>query len=240
MTGVCMGSEKSLKFHQSDTQITSVELWLTWHQNEGEFVCMREQQCPLSPLDPCAVFNWTNEDVLNWLEHYVELPEYSSAFREQQISGRQLPHIAINSGQILQNSLSITDSQHKQKIQLRAMDVILFGPPVQRGHWKDIILKISVLLIVCGTIYAFRQRRASQLRIDSFMEDLRLKEEEVKRLKSKFETLEREEAVDGSPTTSTISKQSSEEDMREGSPLMMAPTSGSSGSDDDSSTAQCK
>lgn len=32
---VCMESEKSLKFHQMDTEITSTELWVTWHQNEG-------------------------------------------------------------------------------------------------------------------------------------------------------------------------------------------------------------
>ena len=182
------------------------------------------------------MFNWTTEDVLDWLEHYVELPEYTETFRRHHITGRQLPHIAINSGQILQNTLSITDSQHKQKIQLRAMDVILFGPPVQRGHWKDIILKISVVLIVCGSIYAFRQSRLSKLHMDSFMEDLRQKEEEVKRLKSKFEALERE-SVDGPP----ISNEGSQEDIRDSSPpLMMAPTPTSSGSDDDSSTSFCK
>ena len=37
--------------------------------------------------------------------------------------------IANNTGQVLQATLGITDSQHKQKIQLRAMDVVLFGPP---------------------------------------------------------------------------------------------------------------
>ena len=179
------------------------------------------------------MFNWTTEDVVEWLEHYVELPEYAEAFRSQRITGRQLPSIAINSGQILQNTLSITDSQHKQKIQLRAMDVILFGPPVQRGHWKDIILKISVVLIVCGTIYAIRQRRVSKLHIDKFMEDLRLKEEEIKKLKSTFESLERE-TVDGPPIPNEV-------DMRDSSPIMMAPTpTTSSGSDEDSPTSFCK
>lgn len=37
MVGACRGSEeKSLKFHRSDTQITSMEFWFSWHQNEGE------------------------------------------------------------------------------------------------------------------------------------------------------------------------------------------------------------
>ena len=173
--------------------------------------------------------------MLDWLENYVELPQYADTFRRQHITGRQLPSIAINSGQILQNVLSIMDSQHKQKIQLRAMDVVLFGPPAQRGHWKDIILKISVVLIVCGSIYALRQRRVSKLRIDSFMEDLRLKEEEIRKLKSKFETLE-QEAVDGTP----LSNEGSQEDIRDSSlPLMMGPTSSGSSSEDDS-TSFCK
>lgn len=179
-----------------------------------------------------AVFNWTIEDVLDWLENYVELPQYADVFRQQQITGRQLPSIAINSGQILQNVLSIMDSQHKQKIQLRAMDVVLFGPPAQRGHWKDVILKISVVLIVCGSIYAIRQKRVSKLRMDSFMEDLRLKEEEIRKLKSKFESLE-QEAVDGA----SLSNEGSQEDIQESSlPLMMAPTSSDSSSEDDSAS----
>ena len=32
---VCLESEKSLKFHLMDTEITSSELWATWHKNEG-------------------------------------------------------------------------------------------------------------------------------------------------------------------------------------------------------------
>lgn len=236
---VCTGSEKSLKFHQMDTLITSTELWVTWHKNEGELtvVCVvcdsKEFLCTL--YLPCTVFNWTNEDVLNWLEHYVELPEYSTAFRKNQITGRQLPFIAINAGQILQNVLFITDGQHKQKIQLRAMDVILFGPPVQHGHWK---LKILVFLIFCGTIYALWQKRLSKAHIDFFMENLRVKEEEIKRLKSKFEALGRE-LVDGP----SISNNENQEDIRDSPPpLMMAPTTSSSSSEDDSSSpiSHCK
>jgi hypothetical protein len=179
------------------------------------------------------VFNWTNQDVLNWLENYVELPGYSSAFKENQITGRHLPHLAINSGQILQNTLLITDSQHKQKIQLRAMDVILFGPPVQRGHWKDTILEIIALLMVCGMAYAFWQWRQSKAHMDLFMEDLRLKEKEINRLKSKFEAIERE-----STDAPAIDCQ---EDVRESSPpIMMSPSYNSSDVSEDDSSSICK
>ena len=182
------------------------------------------------------VFNWTNKDVLNWLANYVELPQYSNAFREHHVTGRQLPYIAINAGQILQNSLLIVDSQHKQKIQLRAMDIILFGPPVQHGHWKDAILITSIFLCLFGVVYALRQRKLSRSRIDSFMADLRLKEDEIKKLKSKFKELEMltEESVDGHTDNSSEKSESS-------CPLMMAPSPTSHSSDDESTMiSRCK
>lgn len=183
-----------------------------------------------------SVFNWTNQDVLDWLEHSVELPQYTNTFKHHQITGRQLPYIAINSGQILQNTLLITDSQHKQKIVLRAMDIILFGPPVQHGYWKDAILVVSVILCVCGILYALRQRMLSKSRIDTFIADLRLKEEEVKRLKSKFEELEL-------PITDVTDGKEEEEEV-EDSPIQMTAaataSTGSPGSDEDYMLSFCK
>ena len=38
-----------------------------------------------------AVFRWTNDDVISWLESYVELPQYSEVFRRHNITGRLLP-----------------------------------------------------------------------------------------------------------------------------------------------------
>lgn len=155
-----------------------------------------------------------------WLEHSVKLPQYTTSFKKHKITGRHLPYIAINSGQILQNTLLISDGQHKQKIQLRAMDIILFGPPVHHGHfWKDIILVICIASCVSGIVYAMRQRRLFQTRMDSFIADLRLKEEEVRRLKSRFEELERER--EDVPDRGT--KEGGEEDDH---PIMMLPTEG--------------
>lgn len=31
----CWSSDKSTRFHQTDKQITSLELWTNWHKNEG-------------------------------------------------------------------------------------------------------------------------------------------------------------------------------------------------------------
>ncbi len=251
---LCTGSEKSLMFHRTDKEITSTELWVNWHQNEGIvalFLPLPPFFTPIfsvfSHLACYAVFNWTTEDVVEWLEAYVELPQYSAAFRRNEITGRQLPHLAINAGQILQNSLMITDSQHKQKIQLRAMDIILFGPPIQRGHWKDYIWKLSLLWAVCGIIYVVRQRRISKSRMDSFMEDLRQKEGELRKLKSKFEAIERESTDDPSlshlPTPPCDNSQEQEDEELSVEPLMMVPihSNSSSGSEDNSpSVMSCK
>ncbi len=71
--------------------------------------------------------------------------------------------------------------------------MVLFGPPVGSGYWKDALLAISITLSVCGLLYALRQRYLAQSRIDSFLKDLRVKEEELSKLKCK---LELETAVD--------------------------------------------
>lgn len=136
------------------------------------------------------MFNWTTDDVVFWLKNHVHLPQYVEAFRRHEITGRLLPKLATNSGQILQSVLLIADSQHRQKIQLRAMDAVLFGPPRTAGYWKDIIMTLSILLCVWGVLYALRQRWIVQSRIDSFLEEYRTKEEELTKLRSKLELQE--------------------------------------------------
>ena len=162
------------------------------------YVCMYVN---MLNLHTHAVINWTNSDVVSWLEKSVGLPQYADTFRYNKITGRHLPKIAINADQILQNVLLIVNSQHKQKIQLRAMDVVLFGPPTASGYWKDAMLVLSFTLSVLGVVYALRQRQMAQSKIDSFLDDFRIKEEELSKLKSKLEleeALNREDDIDGS------------------------------------------
>lgn len=127
-------------------------------------------------------------------------------FHYHQITGRHLPQLAVNTNQILQSLLLVSNHQHKNKIQLRAMDVVLFGPPIGSGYWKDAVLALSLVLSVCGVLYALRQRYLAQSKIDSFLDDFRVKEEELSKLKSKLElerTLNDEEengSTDSIPT----------------------------------------
>lgn len=45
--------------------------------------------------------------------------------------------LAVNNMQYLSNVLGIKDPIHKQKIALKAMDVVLFGPPKGKQLLKD-------------------------------------------------------------------------------------------------------
>jgi len=175
------GSEKSQRFHETDLEITSEDLWKSWHENQ--------------------VFNWSTDDVLSWLETYVELPQYSEVFKKHNITGRHLPRIANNVKQILQIVLQISDSQHRQKIKLRAMDVVLFGPSngVHSGYWKDAVVLLSSTLCLLGLLYALKQRHSAQTRIDAFLESIRIYERELNELKEKLEQQKEEAEMGESP-----------------------------------------
>ena len=50
--------------------------------------------------------------------------------------------LAIEENGLLQNELGIKDPKHRKKIGLRAMDIVLFGPP----FGKDISLYLTCFL----------------------------------------------------------------------------------------------
>ncbi|XP_028969130.1 stromal interaction molecule homolog [Galendromus occidentalis] len=127
-------------------------MWLSWKKSE--------------------VHNWTVEETVAWLVDSVELPQYVRLFHENQIDGAKLPRMAINSNHYLGSVLGIRDPIAKQRLVLKAMDVVLFGP--QRNHnWlKDVVL--AVVLIFATTIvwYLYRQNRRSQLQVQKMMKEM--------------------------------------------------------------------
>ena len=40
------------------------------------------------------VYNWTTDDVVNWLVNYAHLPMYVENFRRNQFDGRMIPRFA--------------------------------------------------------------------------------------------------------------------------------------------------
>ena len=86
--------------------------------------------------------------------------------------------------------LGVTNPIHRSKITLKAMDVVLFGPPRDPSSTtKDIILTSLLVIAITGLAYAYRQNKKSQAylrRMMSDMEGLSKAEETLKDLQEKL------------------------------------------------------
>eukprot|EP00079_Xenopus_tropicalis_P017115 XP_004916816.1 PREDICTED: stromal interaction molecule 2 [Xenopus tropicalis] len=185
-------SQKHNHLHREDKHITVEDLWAQWKTSE--------------------VHNWTEEETLQWLLEFVELPQYEKNFRENSVKGTALPRIAVNEPVLMISQLKITDRSHRQKFQLKALDVVLFGPPTRPPHnWvKDFILTISIVIGVGGCWFAYTQNRTSKEHISQMMKDLEgLQKAEI----SLLELQDRLEKAQEENRTVAVEKQNLERKM---------------------------
>lgn len=147
-------SHKHNHLHREDKHITVEDLWKRWKTSE--------------------VHNWTEEETLQWLFEFVELPQYERTFRENAVKGTTLPRIAVNEPAFMISQLKIIDRSHRQKLHLKALDVVLFGPLTRPPHnWvKDFVLTISIVIGVGGCWFAYTQNKTSKEHIAQMMKDL--------------------------------------------------------------------
>jgi len=139
-------------FHRKDTEITVQDLWLTWTKGE--------------------VHNWTVEQTVDWLKNNVDLPQYSEIFIKEGVNGSQLPR-AASVPSFLSKVLGITSSIHRSKISLKAMDVVLFGPPKEPSHWlKDVILTSLLLALLTALFWAYRTKKHSEAHLSKMIKDM--------------------------------------------------------------------
>ncbi|XP_076642929.1 stromal interaction molecule [Halictus rubicundus] len=139
--------------HNDDMHISVRELWEAWLRSE--------------------VHNWTIEQTSEWLSSNVELPQYVPTFIQHRVTGATLPRLAVNNMHYLSNVLGIKDPIHKQKIALKAMDVVLFGPPKDTGHSvKDLILITLLFGALIGCWYAYQQKKNSQEHLHRMIKDM--------------------------------------------------------------------
>ena len=118
------------------------------------------------------VHNWTVEVTIEWLTKNCELPQYAENFRKHSVTGSKLPLIAVG-GSFLSKHLGITNPIHRSKITLKAMDVVLFGPPKESSSMlKDVILSTLLVLAVTGFIYAYRQNKRSREHLEQMIIDM--------------------------------------------------------------------
>ncbi|XP_023948270.2 stromal interaction molecule homolog isoform X2 [Bicyclus anynana] len=137
--------------HNDDMHISVKELWEAWLRSE--------------------VHNWTVEQTVEWLSESVDLPQYKAQFLQHRVTGATLPRLAVNNMQYLSNVLGIKDPIHKQKLALKAMDVVLFGPP-KGSRWKDWLLASLLLGAVVGGWAALRAGRASRHQVQRMLRDM--------------------------------------------------------------------
>lgn len=135
-----------------DRSITVDELWFSWTNSE--------------------VHNWTTDETVYWLINYVELPEYSHLFEQNSINGTLLPRLATDISYI--SRLGITDPSAKSRISIKAMDVVLFGPPKvnQSNRFRDIIVSIIVIATLSLCLLFYSKSRASESRLEEMKNNL--------------------------------------------------------------------
>uniref|UniRef100_A0A669BK67 Stromal interaction molecule 2 n=1 Tax=Oreochromis niloticus TaxID=8128 RepID=A0A669BK67_ORENI len=187
-------TNKHSNLHREDQHITVEELWRSWKSSE--------------------VHNWTQDDVLRWLKDFVELPQYERNFKEFKVNGNTLPRIAANEPSFLSGQLRVQDQRDKQKLTIKALDVVLFGPPTRPPHnyMKDLVLIVSVVMGVGGCWFAQAQNKASKVHISKMMKDL----ESLQRAEeSLIELQEQLERAQEEKRNVAEEKQSLEEKMRD-------------------------
>ncbi|XP_063956358.1 stromal interaction molecule 1-like isoform X5 [Lytechinus pictus] len=186
--------ERHSQLHRNDKEISAEELWKSWKYSE--------------------VYNWTVDKTAKWLEDSVDLPQYAERFQNNGIEGSALPRLATNNGHFMTAILGVTDPIHRQKISLKAMDVVLFGPPKPlHNYLKDWLLVISLVVALGGCWFAFIQHRYSQSHVKQLlreMETLSSAEESLKELQEKL-NLAQEEHKSAVREKQSIEKQLTDE-----------------------------
>ncbi|KAH6936447.1 hypothetical protein HPB50_017397 [Hyalomma asiaticum] len=184
------GYERQKKFHGNDKYISLEELWQSWQVSE--------------------VHNWTVEETIEWLVSCVELPQYAKTFEENAVDGSTLPRMAVANNNYLSSVLGIKDVIHKQKLTLKAMDVVLFGPPKHHNYIKDVLLVLSLVIAIGGCWFAYVQHNYSQLHLKKMMKDM----DSLQRAEEQLSELQRElDKAKMEQETAVIQKQRLEDEI---------------------------
>ncbi|XP_056266668.1 stromal interaction molecule 1-like isoform X2 [Pseudoliparis swirei] len=144
---------KHSSFHRADLHISVEDMWAAWKGS--------------------TVYNWTGQQVEDWLLLSVELPQYTETFKKHQLDGKALPRLAVKNTTLTVVVLKVLDRSHAQKLQLKALDIVLFGPPPARHSLlKDLVLTVSVVMAMAGCWFALVQTRRSRDDLGRLLKDL--------------------------------------------------------------------
>jgi len=165
-------AQKLRYLHQDgkDRSISVHELWEAWKSSQ--------------------VYNWTVDETVYWLVNHVELPEYSHLFVQKSVNGTLLPCLAADSHFI--SRLGITDPSAKSKISIKAMDVVLFGPPkIGHNRVRDFVVVFITSIAILSCFVFYSRWRASQRAFmalsDTQMESLQRAEGQMMELQQELD-----------------------------------------------------
>uniref|UniRef100_A0A183C0D9 SAM domain-containing protein n=1 Tax=Globodera pallida TaxID=36090 RepID=A0A183C0D9_GLOPA len=140
------GSDKVRRenaFHSNDESITVDDLWENWFQSEER--------------------GWNNKQVVDWLTNQVKLPQYANSFLNAKVTGLDFPRLAVQNSSFLSNRIGIKNYVHRQKLQLKALDLVLFGFQDSSSIAKDIALAgLLGLLVAVLIIFKKHKNRSKQ------------------------------------------------------------------------------
>uniref|UniRef100_A0A0N5A175 SAM domain-containing protein n=1 Tax=Parastrongyloides trichosuri TaxID=131310 RepID=A0A0N5A175_PARTI len=184
------GSDRARRekhFHNNnDDSITVDELWETFFLSEERY--------------------WNEEKMIDWLINSVKLPQYIDNFRKAKVTGIYLPRMALPSGAFLSETMGIRNYVHRQKIQLKALDVVLFGYIDSSNKLKDAILGLLVCTLLAVILFFNRQQNKAKME----MAQLSSKLGELKNLETEFNDSQRkfdEERKKRQSTCDTLSNE---------------------------------
>ncbi|KAL3090230.1 hypothetical protein niasHS_006682 [Heterodera schachtii] len=143
------GSDKIRRenaFHSNDEAITVDDLWENWFQAEER--------------------GWTNKQVVEWLTNQVKLPQYANGFLSAEVTGLDLPKMAVQNSSFLSTKIGIKNYVHRQKLQLKALDLVLFGFQDTSSIAKDIALAGLLGLLVAVLVIFKKHKNRSKKQME--------------------------------------------------------------------------
>ncbi|KAJ0063474.1 hypothetical protein NL108_002758, partial [Boleophthalmus pectinirostris] len=146
---------KHNSFHGDDQFISVEDLWNAWKGSEGTTALT-------ASLYICT------------MQLFHSLPQYVEAIRKMNFSGSAMPRLAVKNTTLTLSILKILDRSHVQKLQLKALDTVLFGAPLmnRHNHLKDFMLVVSIVIGMGGCWFAYIQNRYSKDHMKKMMKDL--------------------------------------------------------------------
>ncbi|KAL3317808.1 hypothetical protein Ciccas_003532 [Cichlidogyrus casuarinus] len=146
-------SERVQKLYESDNHINPNELWDVWTQNDA--------------------YLWTVQDVKKWLIDVVDLPQVVEAFMHNAVDGKSLPLLIDESGDFILNTLGVSSPIYREKLALKALEVILFGVPKHLGSIWLVSFLLSIILLFTGTLaFSYTQQKKSKSQMKRMEQEL--------------------------------------------------------------------